>query len=159
MAEVAGVSLDDFFARAVDSAGELDYAEALNWFGLRFRKEDPPRPEGRDRAYLGIGTRADAGRVFVTQVARGTPAWNAGVNAGDEIVAIEDYRVGLGQLEDRIALYRPGDRISLLAARRERLVRLDVTLGTAAGKHWTVEEDPNATAAQKAHLRAWLRQE
>ena len=159
MAEVAGVSLDEFFARAVDSTEELDFTEALNWFGLRFRKSEPPRTERQDRAYLGIGTRTDDGRILVSQVARGTPAWNAGLNAGDEIVAMEEYRVGPGQLEERIALYRPGDRISLLVARRERLVRLEVTLGTAPGRRWTVEVDPDATPEQKAHLRAWLRQE
>jgi predicted metalloprotease with PDZ domain len=159
MAEVAGVNLDAFFARAVESTEELDYSEALNWYGLHFRNGEPPGPEGPGRAYLGIGTRADDGRIFVSQVARGTPAWNAGINAGDEIVAVGEYRVQAGQLNDRLALYRPGDRISVTVGRRERLVRLDVALGVAPGRRWTVEADPNATAEQKAHLRAWLRQE
>jgi predicted metalloprotease with PDZ domain len=159
MAEVAGVDLDEFFVSAVDSTQELDYTEAFNWFGLRFRKSEPPGANGLGRAYLGVGTRADAGGIFVSQVARGTPAWDAGVNAGDEIVALEEYRVRPGQLEERIALYRPGDRILLLVARRERLVRLDVTLGAAPGRQWTVEADPNATPDQRSHMRAWLRQE
>ncbi len=34
--EVAGVDLKDFFRRAVASTEELDYTEALDWFGLRF---------------------------------------------------------------------------------------------------------------------------
>ena len=37
-AEVAGGSLDDFFQRAVVSTEELDYKEALDWFGLGFKK-------------------------------------------------------------------------------------------------------------------------
>ncbi len=35
-AEVAGVDLGDWFRRALASTQELDYAEALEWFGLRF---------------------------------------------------------------------------------------------------------------------------
>jgi predicted metalloprotease with PDZ domain len=35
-AEVAGVTLAAFFRRALASTEELDYAEALDWFGLRF---------------------------------------------------------------------------------------------------------------------------
>jgi predicted metalloprotease with PDZ domain len=34
--EVAGVGLADWFRKAVASTEELDYAEALDWFGLRF---------------------------------------------------------------------------------------------------------------------------
>ncbi len=34
--EVAGVDLDDWFQRALASTEELDYGEALDWFGLRF---------------------------------------------------------------------------------------------------------------------------
>src|SRR5262245_22262774 len=39
--EVAGVDLSGWFRRVVGSAGELDYGEALEWFGLRFKA-----PEG-----------------------------------------------------------------------------------------------------------------
>jgi predicted metalloprotease with PDZ domain len=159
MAEVAGVNLDAFFARAVDSTEELDYAEALDWFGLRFRPE-APQPGGPARAYLGTNTRVDsAGRVLVSEVLRGTPAWDAGVSAGDEIVSVGDDRVRPGLLEERIAASRPGDRIPLLVARRDRLVRLDATLAAAPSQRWIVERDPNATAEQKAHLSAWLGQQ
>ena len=34
--EVAGGDLKDWFRRAISSTEELDYAEALDWFGLRF---------------------------------------------------------------------------------------------------------------------------
>jgi predicted metalloprotease with PDZ domain len=34
--EVAGTSLKDWYDKAIASATELDYSEALNWFGLRF---------------------------------------------------------------------------------------------------------------------------
>ena len=40
VSEVAGVDLSDWFARALDSTQELDYAEMLDWFGLRFSPAD-----------------------------------------------------------------------------------------------------------------------
>jgi predicted metalloprotease with PDZ domain len=36
--EVAGCDLKEWFRKAVASTEELDYAEALDWFGLRFAK-------------------------------------------------------------------------------------------------------------------------
>jgi predicted metalloprotease with PDZ domain/dipeptidyl aminopeptidase/acylaminoacyl peptidase len=38
--EIAGINLKDWFDRAVCSTQELDYAEALEWFGLRFAPSD-----------------------------------------------------------------------------------------------------------------------
>lgn len=34
--EVAGIDLTDWFRKSASSTEELDYAEALDWFGLRF---------------------------------------------------------------------------------------------------------------------------
>jgi predicted metalloprotease with PDZ domain len=44
-AEVAGASQQEFFDRALRSCDELDYGEALAWFGLRFQAaaDDAPR--------------------------------------------------------------------------------------------------------------------
>jgi catechol 2,3-dioxygenase-like lactoylglutathione lyase family enzyme len=45
--EVAGVDLNEFFDKALFSTEELDYSEALDWFGLRFR---PSEDESEDEA-------------------------------------------------------------------------------------------------------------
>ena len=43
--EVAGTPLGDFFRRAVESTEELDYTEALDWFGLRFKQQTEAAPK------------------------------------------------------------------------------------------------------------------
>lgn len=43
--EVAGVGLADWFRKALASTEELDYAEALDWFGLRFAPTDDPEKQ------------------------------------------------------------------------------------------------------------------
>jgi predicted metalloprotease with PDZ domain len=40
--EVAGADLGGWFRRALASTEELDYAEALDWFGLRFVPSEGP---------------------------------------------------------------------------------------------------------------------
>ena len=40
--EVAGVELKEWFRKALSSTEELDYTEALDWFGLRFAPSDDP---------------------------------------------------------------------------------------------------------------------
>ena len=40
--EVAGVELKEWFRKALSTTDELDYREALDWFGLRFAPSDDP---------------------------------------------------------------------------------------------------------------------
>jgi predicted metalloprotease with PDZ domain len=154
--QIAGVSLKSFWDAAILGTGELDYTEVLETFGLHFKPPDPPKPDQPVKAYLGINTRSDAGRLIVTQVRRDTPAYDAGVNVEDEIIAIDNFRVRADRLDDRLDQYNPGATVSLLVARREELVRLDVTLGIEPPKRWQIEVDPSATDASKKQLTNWL---
>ena len=152
--EVAGVDLAPWFKRSLETTEELDYGPALEWFGLEFRQPvarlDPP-------AWLGAKTKIDAGRLLVENVPRGTPAIDAGLNPGDEIVAIDDFRVLPDQLDKRLESYKPGQKVTLLVARREELKRLSVTLGEESPDRWTLGQRRDASPEQRARLGAWLR--
>jgi predicted metalloprotease with PDZ domain len=154
MAEVSGADLKGFFAKAVESTDELDYTEALDYYGLRFRPADTRNA----RAFMGAITRVDNGRLLVTGVRRGTAAYDAGLNADDEILAIDGVRVRADALTARLDQYRPGDRVQVLVARREKLMPIDVTLGADPGRPWRLELRPDATAEQKSNIVRWLGQ-
>ena len=154
MSDTAGKSLRKFFATAVETTDELSYEEALDWFGLRFRAVDTRNP----RAWIGAGTRSDGGRLVVASVRRETPAHAAGLNVDDEILAFDDVRVRADGLNGRLEQYRPGQKVAVLVARRDRLTRLEVVLGTDPGRPWRLEVDPGATEAQKQRLAAWIGQ-
>jgi len=152
MSEAAVTDLKGWFGKTAESTEELDYTEALDYYGLRFRPVDMRNA----RAYIGGGTRNDAGRLVITSVRRGTPGIDAGLNVDDEIVAIDDVRVRADGLAARLEQYKPGDKISMLVARRDRLMKLDVTLGAEPGRSWRLEPLPNATPDQIAHLTALM---
>ena len=152
--QVAGTSLKPFWDAAVTGTQELDYTEALDVFGLRFRSVSAPADGGR--AYLGASTRNDSGRLLVTQIRRDTPAAEAGLNVDDEILAIGDYRVRADRLENRLEQYRPGDRVTLLVARREQLLRLPLTFGTEPPRAWRLEVNPSASESQQGSRVRWL---
>jgi predicted metalloprotease with PDZ domain len=154
MSEVAGTNLRPFFASAVESTEELNYKDALDWYGLRFRAADARG----SRPWLGANTRNDGGRLIVTSIRRETPAHTAGLNVDDEILAIDDVRVRADGLAARLDQYRPGDKIGLLVARRDRLTRLELTLGSEPVRAYRVEVDPDATEAQRYRLISWLGQ-
>lgn len=157
--EVAGAGVSDWLKRALESTGELDYSEALDWYGLRFVESKEKKDEDSEEqpaAWLGLEIENQTGRLVVTGVKRETPAYEAGVNVGDELLAIGDYRVPAEGLENRLKNYRPGEKASLLISRRDRLTRLPVTFGEKPRPRWKLEAAPNATPEQKARLEAWL---
>ena len=152
MSEAAGADLKGWFAKTAESADELDYTEALEYYGLRFRPVDMRNAHPS----IGGGTRNDAGRLVITSVRRGTPGIDAGLNVDDEIIAIDDVRVRADGLVARLEQYKPGDKISVLVARRDRLMKIDLTLVPEPGRSWRLEPLPTATAEQTAHLNALM---
>jgi predicted metalloprotease with PDZ domain len=154
--EVAAARFESFWSSVLDDTGELEYSRALELLGLRFKAPAPEAGKAPRRATLGATTKVDAGRLVISQVRRGTPAHEAGLNVDDEIIAVDDFRVRWDQLDGRMEQYVAGDRVSILLARRDRLVRLDVTLGAEPARTWQLEVNPAATAAQRKLLDQWL---
>ena len=152
MSETAGTDLTSWVARGLTSTEELDYQPALDYFGLRFAPVDPKSL----RPTTGLLTRNDAGRLVVTQVRRDTPAYDAGLNVDDEILAIDDLRVRADGLGSRMEQYRAGDTVRLLVARRDRLMTVPVTLGAEPGRPWRLQVKPDPTVEQQQRLTAWL---
>jgi len=152
--EAAGTDLRSFFDHAIRTREELDYSEALDWFGLQFRAADENgKPERK--SWLGVDTRVDGGRLVITRIPRGGPAEHSGLMVDDEIIAINDFRVRPEKFEKHLENHAPGEQVSVLVARREKLGRYGVTLAEPLRK-WRLESSPQATAAQKDHLEKWL---
>lgn len=154
--EIAETDLSAFFARCVDSCEELDFAEALAYYGLQFGLAKALAPDASPAAWIGIGTRSEGGRVFVSQVQRDTPAYRAGLNVDDEILFWDTFRVTAPKWADRLRHSPPNKPVDAVLSRRDRQITLRVTPEVQAVAKWHLEVDPKADSAQKAHLEAWL---
>jgi predicted metalloprotease with PDZ domain len=152
--EAAGVDLSAWFRTALETTDEIDFRPALEWYGLTF-VASKWKDEDAAQARLGATTADTNGRLMVTNVPRGTPAFEAGVNAGDEIVAIDNFRVTPDQYAARLEALIPGTPVALLVARRDTLKTLTVKIVEAAPPMWDLQANSAATSAQQAHLAAW----
>ena len=150
--QVAGASLADFWSAWISGTAELDYSDALNTFGLRFRTA----AAGSGRASLGVTTRNDAGRLVVTGVGRERASSADALVPDDEILAIEERRVRADQLARRLDDYKPGERVTVLIARRDQLLRVPVTLASESPHRWEIEADPGADAVPRTRRESWL---
>jgi predicted metalloprotease with PDZ domain len=154
--EIAGADFSSWLQKTLESHDEVDYSEALDWYGLRF-KTTPQRPGGPPRFETGITATTNTGRIVVTGLRRGTAGYDSGLNVDDEILAVNGYRVRAEQWPARLESYKAGDTVELLVARRDKLTTIRLPLVAAPDTSWSLEVKPDATEAQKAHLQAWLK--
>jgi predicted metalloprotease with PDZ domain len=148
--EAAGVSLADLFAAWVRGTAEIDAATTLRKVGLAI--ERTPKEGGA----LGVRTRESGGRVTVQAVLRGGAAHAAGVDAGDEIVAVGERRVEGSSLESITSKLAVGTTTDVLVARDGKLRALEITLEAPRERRTKIVASGDATDAQKALLKGWL---
>ena len=156
---VAGTSLDDFFRRYVRGREELDYDRALAVVGLRLdttgTSDEGGRPAAQE-AFLGATLAQEGDRLTVTNVPSGTPAYEQGLNARDQIVAVDGFRATRDFLNARLKEKRPGDSVAVTVFRNEELRTINVRLGGRAGGNYRIVPVNAPNAEQARNHRSWL---
>jgi predicted metalloprotease with PDZ domain len=148
---MAGSSLEEFFNKYVRGTEELDYNAALEAAGLRLDTGG-----GTGSVYFGADVAMDDDRLIVRRVYAGSPAYEQGLNAGDQIVAMDNMRVTREFFNARMAEKKPGDLINLTIFRFDDLSTLLIKLGERREGTYRIIPLPSATEAQKRIYRGWL---
>lgn len=152
LSEVAGQDLAAWLRQILETTDELDYTEALQWFGLRFAETPASK-----KPFLGITTKNNSGRLMITVIPRGTPAYDAGLNVDDEILAINNFRIRPDAWPASLERHAPGDKIQMLIARRDQLHTIPVQLTSEPRQIWQLEPHPEASPEQQRRIGNWLR--
>ncbi|MBH8554542.1 M61 family metallopeptidase [Nostocaceae cyanobacterium CENA357] len=147
---VAGVNLADFFQRYIDGTEELPFNQYLEPFGLQLVAEQEEEP------YLGVKAKTEHGREIIKFVEVGSPAQLAGIDAGDELLAIAGIKVTANQLSDRLKDYQPNDIIQVTVFHQDELRTYAVTLAASRSNKYQVIPIQNPDPIQKENFAGWL---
>lgn len=147
-----------FFERYIAGTDELDYARGLGYVGLELNWGYQRLNNGGGApVWLGLKLKQDAGVLKVASVRSDGPAAAAGVFAGDELIALEGYKIGdESGLNDRLAEAIPGQRVRLTLFRRDELREVPVPLATAPFDALSIAPAEGATPQQTRFFREWL---
>lgn len=120
---VTGLKLKRLLDRWVRGTEDLPLAKLLAPFGVTYADQ-------RKKGKLGIGARTVRDNIDckVANVYEGGAAHQAGVSAGDALVAIDGLRVTGTNLDGVLSRYRVGDTVALHVFRRDELLLLNLTL-------------------------------
>lgn len=146
---MAGSSLDGFFSRYVRGREEIDYDSILNLIGLELTAKIPES----DKAYIGANLTPDGDGLKIRSIPADSPAWNAGLEVDDEIVAIDGHKISQQFLSQYLAMRKAGDKVRLSLFRRGELRTIDLELGKTPASGYAIVPVSNPTDEQKALYR------
>jgi predicted metalloprotease with PDZ domain len=155
--QIAGEDLTDWFANAIDSTNELEFDESLTFMGIRIpdaagEKED----SGTNPARGGSPTiGASFAGTSISSVKPDSQAWRLGMAPGDEVLAINGFRLS-GSFSDRLRQYEIGDRLELLMARDGKMFSETVDLERRTSEDWSIGWVSNPSNEQNERIDAWL---
>ncbi|MDJ0798920.1 MAG: M61 family metallopeptidase [Calothrix sp. MO_167.B12] len=147
---VAGKDLTDFYQQYIEGTQELPFNEYLEPFGLRLVADTEKTP------FLGIKVSSENGRELIKFVEVDSPAQVAGIDAGDELLAIDGLRVSANQLSDRLQDYQSQDTIQVTFFHYDQLCSIPVTLSEPRPQKYQVLPIENPSPIQKQNFAGWL---
>lgn len=150
LASVAGVDLTDFFAKYIDGTEELPFNRYLEPFGLQIASDDSDVP------YLGIKVSSEQGREVIKFVETLTPAFKAGIDPGDELLALDGMRVTASTMSEFLQNYQSGDSIEVTVFHQEQLRQYQVTLDAPRPSSYQVKPVSNPTDKQRQNFAGYL---
>ncbi|HEY0189546.1 MAG TPA: PDZ domain-containing protein [Kofleriaceae bacterium] len=153
--EAAGCALGEVFDGQIRGTDDPDLASELRHVGLELRASTDPAQVADGATAVWIGATLGSG-IKVTGVLDDSPAAAAGLSPGDEIIAIDGFRVtGEGELRNLAGAQQPGAVVELAVFRRGRLTRVAVTLGAAPPTRYEIAgiADPGPAAGR---FQAWI---
>jgi predicted metalloprotease with PDZ domain len=140
-----------FFKKYIQGVERYPLEEAFDVVGLELSSSESPR------AFTGLQLQDENGACVVKGVLSSGPAFAAGVNVGDEIVALNGHQMTAKEFNSHVSDERmPGDRVWLQIVRRNRLRRIDFELAAKPVTRCRIEKLSTPTPDQHTAYRSWL---
>ncbi|TGG90788.1 M61 family peptidase [Natronospirillum operosum] len=158
-AEVIDADLSDLFALGLRATKDLPLGDYLRRFGIELRWDTPlslGMPGGKaallrpGQINIGAVFEADPVGARIRVVLHDSPAHEAGLSAGDVIVALDDIQTTSSRIETQLADYQAGDTVQVHYFRYDELHETRVVV--AAGETTTAA----LAVTDSAAARRWL---
>ncbi|MCI0691901.1 PDZ domain-containing protein [candidate division KSB1 bacterium] len=121
---VTGLKWDDFRRRYIAGREALPIDEHLSYAGIVAETASDT-----SASHLGLGVRDEQNHVIISSLTPNSPAVQAGLGAGDKLIAVNNEEMTFENWQDLLHKYKPGTTIALLISRRGQVKIITATLG------------------------------
>jgi predicted metalloprotease with PDZ domain len=152
---VTGNDWSAWWAQYVDGIAEIPLSDLFKNAGLVFAVESAKDEDQKEEWFTGWSIREGGELAQVSEVERDSPAWNAGVVAGDILIAANGLRLSSKDINERLWLQQQAP-IKLALFRRDELREIAITpIRQTKGKA-KMKALENASEQQKELNVSWL---
>ncbi|MGI4993085.1 M61 family metallopeptidase [Halobacteriovorax sp. GFR7] len=114
--------VSDEFRLLVEGVEEIDFEDYLKRMGASVEWTTP-------KLDIGANIAEEGGKLIVKSIRQDSCGYKGGLNAGDELIAINSLRLDKKAYDSIAEMYKENDQIDFLIARTGKLMTLRVTLG------------------------------
>lgn len=147
-----GIDLSKEINLYARTTAEIPWNDLLGELGLVLHQTH----DGPIQPWLGVQTQAQGGRLLLKSVNTEGPAYAAGFNAKDELVAINGHQITSTNLSHVLSLFETNQSVNVHLFRRGQLIERQLTLAPAPPQTYTLTVRDDLTEAQHQILTDWL---
>lgn len=114
------------------------------------------RTDSGDKQQADFGMQLAGDSLKLSWVARNGAAWQAGIAAGDELVAIDGIKVTPKSFAKRVQDFNVGDKVNVSLFVNNTLQTKQLTVAATAKDKLALKPVDKPSRAQKAFFKAWL---
>jgi predicted metalloprotease with PDZ domain len=148
---IANQDLTEFYDRYIHGVEELPFNDYLAAVGIELKPVNT-----NNIPSLGIIVKSEHGREMIKSVASNSPAQLAGVDPGDELLAIDEFKISADQLTDRLKSYQVGQQIELTIFHADRLITVPIILAPSQPDRYQLYQIEHPTDLQCQLFKAWV---
>jgi predicted metalloprotease with PDZ domain len=149
--EVTGLALKSVFDLAVRGTRDLPLVDAFASMGITLTNQIKV-----NKLSLNVRVQQEGGMCKLASVHETGAAHQAGLSAGDTLVAVDGLRVSGSNLDGLLQRYRAGDVVEVHAFRRDELMTFDVTLESDTAPQFALTMRDKPLTALRIR-KAWLK--
>jgi predicted metalloprotease with PDZ domain len=152
LSTVTGSDFSDFWKVNISESVELDYNRYLKAAGL-YLDAHP----GETTVNVGISLRETADHLpQIENVAPGSPASAYGLSSEDILLALDGERVSDKHFNEVLSEKHPGQKVVFTVYRENRLLNIEVVLGSHEPMTYSIKEMALPSDMQKQIRASWL---
>ncbi len=152
--KATGVDVSAEIQTLIKSTEEIDWQHYLAPCGLQLEKS---HKQAIPSAWTGVQTKDQQGQLRVTFVPTDSPAYHAGIYAGDEIIAFDHWRVSsTADWNALLQKYAPNHTTTVLLNRRGQILEKTITTAAPPADTYAIKPLDDLTQEQRELLSSWL---
>ena len=150
--KAAGDDLSAFFNDYVYGTKDLAYAKFLSYAGINLVETN----SSSNPKSVGIRWRNESGGLFVSSVLKNGSAYDNGIYVGDELIAINGYRISNSNLNMLIDQFNIGEKVSFLISRRGVIKNIELDIRKDTSVSYTYAITPDRSKSQEKVYESWM---